>query len=53
MSDDFESQGAAAAPVSKLSDAQAYALMQHLAYWFEQVLADDLRPEPGTVLRDY
>ncbi len=53
MADEFESQGVAARPVAELSEAQAFALMNHMSYWFEQRPPLDPRPEPGTVLRDY
>lgn len=51
--EEFKDQGAAARPVVELSEAQAFALMHHLSYWFENRPPADPRPEPGTVLRDY
>lgn len=51
--EEFESLGVAARPVVELSDAQAFALMNHLAYWFEQRPPKNPRPEPDTVLWDY
>ena len=52
IADDFD-RGAAAQSVAELSEAQAFALMGHLSYWFKQQPPLDTRPEPGTVLRDY
>jgi hypothetical protein len=51
--DDFESQGTGARSIAELSEAQAFALMNHLAYWFEQRPPDERTPDPGTVLWDY
>jgi hypothetical protein len=51
--EEFERMGVAARPVVELSEAQAFALMSHLSYWFEQRPPTALPPEPGTVLRDY
>lgn len=53
LAEEFESQGVAARPVVELSEAQAFALMNHLSYWFEQRPPTNPRPDPGTVLRDY
>jgi hypothetical protein len=51
--DEFEAHGTAARSIAELSEAQAFALMNHMSYWFEQRPPADRRPEPGTVLRDY
>jgi len=53
VASEFESQGAAAPSVVELSEAQAFSLMNRLAYWFEQQPALGPRPESGTVARDY
>jgi hypothetical protein len=50
---EFESDGIAARSVVELSEAQAFALMHHLSYWFDQWPPKNPRPEPGTVLQDY
>jgi hypothetical protein len=51
--EDFASQGVAARPLLELTEAQAFALMNHLSSWFAQKPPENPRPEPGTVLRDY
>ena len=51
--DDFEAQKAAAPSITELSEAQAFALMTHLSYWFDQRPPAEPRPDPGTVLFDY
>ena len=51
-SEDFENRGVAARPVVELTEAQAFALMNHLSYWFDQRPPKNPRPEPGKVLRD-
>lgn len=52
--EEFENRGVAARPVAELSEAQAFALMEHLSYWFDQRPPTNPQPpEPGTVLRDY
>ena len=49
---DWDRGWAKARPVTQLSEAQAFALMNHLSYWFgDRQPADP--PEPGTVARDY
>lgn len=51
--DDYEAEGTAASSMAELSEAQAFAMMNHLSYWFEQRPPRDRRPDLGTVRWDY